>query len=233
MNLLTETYNGLTVYWAKGLEGGGRDYYQAYLEVFNRLPVSDSLFEWCAGPAFIGFSLLAHGHCNTLCLADVNPACVEVCERTIRENGLQGQVSVYHSKSFENIPASEHWDLVVGNPPHHFGDKEDHRIESRKKQKSTGRLWSVSNDFGWETHETYYREMPKHLKEDGLSLIIENGRGSSPEIFKPMAEKSGLSVVYTAPTGQDQFYWFACMPLNGKASATLLSDSRWRGIKDG
>ena len=55
------------------------------------------LYEWCAGPGFIGFSLLGHGLCDSLCVADINPEAVAALRRTVATNGIGGQVSVYHS----------------------------------------------------------------------------------------------------------------------------------------
>ena len=43
-------------------------------------------FEFCAGPAFIGFTLLGLGVCTSLALADVNPASVEAMQRTVSRN---------------------------------------------------------------------------------------------------------------------------------------------------
>ena len=83
-----------------------------------RIGRQERTFEWCAGPGFIGFSLLGHGLTDTLCLADVNPAAVDACNETIRRNGLEGRVDVYVSDGLAAIPASERWNLVVGNPPH-------------------------------------------------------------------------------------------------------------------
>ena len=85
------------------------------------MPRQARVFEWCAGPAFIGFSMLGHGLCETLCLADINPMAVTACRRTIASNGLGGSVTVYHSDDLSAIPVEEQWDLVVSNPP--FFDK--------------------------------------------------------------------------------------------------------------
>ena len=38
---------------------------------------------------FIGFSLLAHGICDKLTVADVNPEAVECCKKTVKENKLE------------------------------------------------------------------------------------------------------------------------------------------------
>ncbi len=84
------SYNGTRVYFKKHLDGGGNDFGQdviAFLKL-RQIPRQQRIFEWCAGPGFIGFSLLAHGLAETLCLADVNPEAVEACRRTVRENGL-------------------------------------------------------------------------------------------------------------------------------------------------
>ena len=82
------------------------------------------------GTGFIGFSMLAYGLCETLCLADINPLAIRACERTIRDNGLRERVSVYLSDNLRGIPSSEQWDLIVSNPPH-FTDAAEGDIRSR------------------------------------------------------------------------------------------------------
>ena len=81
------------------------------------MPKQARTFEWCAGPGFIGFRLLGAGLTETLCLADINPQAVAACRRSIKDNALAARVNVYQSDNLANIPQSEQWDLVVGNPP--------------------------------------------------------------------------------------------------------------------
>jgi len=212
-------YNGIRVFSARRLAGGGRAYRQEYLNTLEKLPAVNRIFEWCAGPAFIGFSLLGAGHCNTLCIADINPENVEVCQRTIRENGLEGTVSVYLADCFDGIPETEKWDMVVGNPPHHLGDREEHKVKAGITHK--GKKWIVSHDYKWETHRKFYIGLYKHLKEDGLSLIYENGVGSKPSDFIPMAKQGGLYAAYTTPTGRNPFYYF------GTTHCQEVWDTRW------
>ncbi|MGZ9104358.1 MAG: hypothetical protein ACXW3M_00750, partial [Rhodoplanes sp.] len=57
-------------------------------------------------PGFIGFSLLAHDLCETLCVADINPEAVAACRRTVEANRLSDRVSVYQSDNLKDIPAS-------------------------------------------------------------------------------------------------------------------------------
>ena len=83
--------------------------------LLNRgMPKQARTFEWCAGPGFIGFSLLGAGLTETLCLADINPQAVAACRRTINDNALAARANVYKSDNLANIPQSEQWDLVVG-----------------------------------------------------------------------------------------------------------------------
>src|SRR5690349_9794644 len=113
-------YGDIDVYYKRFLDGGGTGFGQDFLRLFRsrRMPTQARVFEWCAGPGFIGFSLLGFGLCDTLCLADINSDAVRACERTVAYNRLEERVSIYHSDNLDNIPASERWDLVVGNPPH-------------------------------------------------------------------------------------------------------------------
>jgi methylase of polypeptide subunit release factors len=138
------------------------------------------VFEWCAGPGFIGFSLLGFGLADTLALADVNPEAVAACRRTIAASGLGNRVSVYLSDNLTDIPPSEGWDLVVGNPPHF-------------DIAQTGELRFA--DEGWRLHQEFFASVGKFLKPGGVILIQENNQGSAPDTFRAMIEAAGLSLV--------------------------------------
>jgi hypothetical protein len=95
MTYQTVSYGSLAVCYTPELVGGGERYGQDYRAfVAQHLGPVHRVFEWCAGPGFIGFSLLAHGLCRSLCLADINPAAVAACRETVRRNGLADQVTV-------------------------------------------------------------------------------------------------------------------------------------------
>ena len=81
-------YAELRVSYKRHLDGGGSTFGQDFLPLLRRrgMPKAARAFEWCAGPGFIGFSLLANGLCDTLCLADVNPEAVAACRRTVASN---------------------------------------------------------------------------------------------------------------------------------------------------
>src|SRR5262249_328153 len=113
-------YGDIRVHYKYHLDGGGRTFGLGYLSLFRdlNLPRQQRIFEWCAGPGFMGFGLLGYGFCDTLCLADINPEAIEACRRTVAENGLADRVAIYSSDNLDGIAPTEQWDLVVGNPPH-------------------------------------------------------------------------------------------------------------------
>lgn len=185
-------YGEISVSWEESLDGGGRaTFCQDYLPILRqRFGRVGRVFEFCSGPGFIGFSLLGNGLCDSLCLADVNPEAVKVCQKTIAENGLDDRVRVYLSDCLDAIPTNESWDLVVGNAPHFFGSTSEHR--------SNRRLY----DPDWNVHKRFYANVKRFLNAGASVLLVENAAGSSPEVFKPMIEEGGLALVDVFKSGR-------------------------------
>ena len=150
------------------------------------MPKVARAFEWCAGPGFIGFSLLAQGLCDTLCLADVNPEAIAACQRSIARNRLEAKVAVYLSDNLEDIPASEQWDLVVSNPPHFI-------------DSGIGHL--RYHDPDWRVHRGFFETVARHLKPGGVVVLQENNAGSTPDMFTAMIADAGLRLAFV----QDAF----------------------------
>jgi methylase of polypeptide subunit release factors len=177
-------YKNVRVSYHPDLDGGGMDFGQEFIwvleEKFGRV---GHLFEFCAGPGFIGFSLLAHGLCDRLTVADINPEAVEACRVTVKENGLESKVAVYQSDCLDDIPQSEKWDLVVSNPPH-WRSGEDAYVRDK-------RMW----DPDLRIHDKFYRGIRPHLKPGGTILMQENGSATKAEDFRQMIEGNGLVLV--------------------------------------
>jgi methylase of polypeptide subunit release factors len=175
--------NGIRVEYMHHLDGGGYDFGQEYIPYLrNRgMPPQQRTFEWCAGPAFIGFSLLGAGLTETLCLADINPEAIEACRRTIRFNRLTDRVALYHSDNLAKIPTSEQWDLVVGNPPHY-------------PDEYVGNL--RAHDPDWKVHRAFFAQVGAHLKPGGVLVLQENSQGSTAETFLPMLTAAGLEIIF-------------------------------------
>ena len=177
-------YKDIRVAYLPELDGGGMDFGQEYIwvleEKFGRV---GHLFEFCAGPAFIGFSLLAHGLCERLTVADINPKAVEACRATVKDNGLESKVAVYQSDCLDDIPPSEQWDLVVSNPPH-WRSGEDAYVRDM-------RMW----DPDLRIHDKFYKSIRPYLKPGGAICIQENGSATKSADFRPMIEANGLAIV--------------------------------------
>lgn len=179
-------YHDLAVNYLPELDGGGMTFGRQFLKVVqDRLGHVGHLFEYCAGPGFIGFELLASGLCDRLTLADVNPAAVQCCQKTVRDNGLEDRVSVYLSDCLDDIPSSERWDLVVSNPPHWPGTDSEYADNRRLI------------DPGFIIHRKFYRNIHRFLAPDGSIIFQENGIASRREDFLAMIEEADLRIIET------------------------------------
>jgi SAM-dependent methyltransferase len=210
------TYGDVRVHYKRYLDGGGSAFGQDYIPFLldRGMPKQARVFEWCAGPAFIGFSLLGFGLCDTLCLADINPDAVRACRRTVIENGLAERVSVYRSNNLDDIPGSERWDLVVGNPPHF-------------DWVQTGEARFA--DSGWNIHRRFFQSVGRFLKPGGVILVQENNHGSTAETFRQMIEEAGFSIVLRHNcepriTPYSRIYYLGLMRIGVTPPRWLVSD---------
>jgi hypothetical protein len=180
----SRTFGGVRISFKTHLDGGGSSFGQDFIPFLSgrgmtRVPRA---FEWCAGPAFIGFSLLGHGMCDSLCVADINPEAAAACRRTVRINKIGGAVSVYRSNNLNDIPLTEQWDLVVSNPPHFDDAAQDLR----------------SSDAGWRLHQEFFGAVGRFLKPGGVVILQENNAGSTVDDFRSLIDESGLSIVFVS-----------------------------------
>jgi hypothetical protein len=197
-------FGGINISYRPELDGGGTHFGQDFLPFFRArgLPKQERAFEWCSGPAFIGFSLLGNGFCETLCLADINPRSVASCRNTVEVNGLRDRVSVYESNNLRNIPSSEKWNLVVSNPPHFVDEAYDGQL--------------LAYDPQWQVHREFFMTVSKFLAPAGMIVLQENNAGSTVESFRGMIEEAGLKIVFTngdspALTRESIFYYIGIM----------------------
>ena len=175
---------GIDVYYTNDLMGGGQDFGQDYINVIaEKIGPVERIFEWCCGPAFIGFSLLGTGLCHSLCLADINPKAIEAVKHTLRRNDLTRNVDVYISDSLQSIPDNEKWDLVVGNPP----------MAGDQSQKFPGPQ-RLSIDTAWKAHRNFFGRLSSHLNTNGIAVIQEAKNLSTAETFVPLVENTSLEI---------------------------------------
>jgi methylase of polypeptide subunit release factors len=173
-------YKDIKMHYEPHLDGGGREVYPAFLRaITGKIGSVKTAFEFCAGTAFIGFSLLADNVCERIILADIEKESVECCRRTIEENHLEKRAEVYLSDGLSQIPPQK-WDLVVGNPPH-FSERQINLPQNT----------IINVDTNWDIHRNFYKNIGKYLNPDASILLVENGRGSNPAFFEGMIRESG------------------------------------------
>jgi methylase of polypeptide subunit release factors len=195
----TITYGSINVSYLDELDGGGSWFGQDYLSFIpSRIGKIDHALEWCAGPAFIGFSLLAAGLCTRLTLVDVNPAATAACRDTVRRNGLSEVVQVYTSDCLDALQQGSLFDLVVANPPH-CPDGTPH---------PRGYSQLIYNDVGWHTHRKFYQQIPPYLSEEGRIILQENAHLSSVDDFRVMIEDAGLELLGSFPGVRTKDYYY-------------------------
>jgi methylase of polypeptide subunit release factors len=187
----------LVVYYTQEMEGGGTWFGQEYVSVIQqRYPgrVFERAYEWCSGPGFIGYALLDHGICQTVCFSDIYDPAVEMARWTSRLpiNACADQVTAYLFRDLALMPAHEQFDLVVANPPHNpSGDSET--LTGRDNTR-------IEQDPEWAGHQNFFSNIKNHLAPDGIILLQENAVGSTVEAFRPWIENAGLCVIDTFPS---------------------------------
>jgi methylase of polypeptide subunit release factors len=202
----TIRYNNLDVFYHKKLNGGGMDFGQDYISVINqryKRPFN-YCYEFCCGPSFIGFSLLAHQLVKKLCLSDIYQPAIDAVETTVKKNDLSHLVDYYCIDGVGELPANN-FDLVIANPPH-FNEQCDwlEHVDDR-----------IYLDEHWAIHEEFYHNIAERLNDDGIILIQENAKGSNRKSFELMICEAGLRIndVFDSQfrKGNDQIYYLEIM----------------------
>ena len=187
-------------------DGGGTWFGQEYVSIVQQRYGRgfDRCLEWCSGPGFIGFSLLAHSLCEHLCLMDKHLPVAESIRQTTSANLCSDRVDFYCLDNVADIPQHEIFDLIVANPPHYLqcpGDSNYQRI---------------AVDTEWQAHREFFANIGKHMHEHSIILLQENHAGSldGPNEFFGMIDRNGLKVTgyWTSPqhfdrSGPTQIYY--------------------------
>ena len=173
-------YAGITVFDRPEHHQGGLAFGRDVPRILNELGIGRCarLCEFCAGPGYIGYSLLASGWCETLALVEIDPAAVAVARRTAAHNGIVHRVAVHESDVLDAVPDTERWDVVVANPPHFLPDPDEPPSHQRF-------------DADWDVHRRFYAGVKRHMSPGGVVVMIENVAGSDPDLFAQMIRAGG------------------------------------------
>ncbi len=215
----------ITVYYTDDLNGAGTHIAIPYVQFLNKYVLNHKklypypyhplgrLFEWCAGPSFIGFALLASGLINHLVVADINPHAIACVKKTIKHNPwIKEHVTTYISNNLNSIPRTEKFDTVIGNPPNYQNLNPKHYLYSSLKNDLR------PNDLNWKIHKDFYAHIAPYLAGPDSRLFIQeiqphektfylnnetipyDIRNSVPiHQFEQMISKGGLVPIDTIP----------------------------------
>lgn len=209
MEYRTNGQRGITVFYDSWMDGGGTWFGADYVDVIRHHYPGQTFsrcHEWCSGPGFIGFELLDHGICSSLCLLDIYaPAIVRAQETAAYPpNQCQDLVAAYSASSVAALPLTEQFDLVVANPPHFLECPGDDTIQR------------IKVDANWAAHRDFFYNIKHHLTPDGVVLLQENQAGSlhREQDFAADIESAGLKITkvfdssrYYTPNDHTQIYY--------------------------
>ena len=210
MEYLHEIFNGQPVFYTPETKGAGRLFADDFLKMLQsqkNIPPADNILEWCSGPGFIGFSLMAHGWAGRLCLAEAYPPAREAINHTINFNQLMDRVSVYDTNNPALFPKDHKFDLVVANPPY-FPNRVMQEEVYKHDSKADPRLYVDEN---WGLHKQFFANIGQHLSATGRIIFLESTNASHLETFRPMLEGSGLYIqgwAWSCVCGDKMWYLF-------------------------
>jgi len=175
------------------MDGGGTWFGQEYIDIIKqRYPNREfeRCYEWCSGPAFIGFGILANNLCKSLCASDIYPEAIERVEETIGLHNLVN-VSAYATGTVSGLPEHEKFDLVVANPPHFLACPGNDNYQR------------IAVDQNWAAHQEFFANIGQHMLPNGIILLQENQAGSlnREKDFESFIAAAGLEItdVFDSP----------------------------------
>ncbi len=202
--MLDITYGDIKVFYEKELDGGGIKFQKEFsYAIKDTVKKANHIYEFASGPGFLGFSCLAKGLCNRLTLSDINSKAIDICNKTIKHNNLYKEVTAIQSDGLKNIPYPHRlykFDLVISNPPH---------INNDKPVKNSDTPSIIYNDYQWEIHENFYKNIKKYLNKDASILFIEHIVGRGQEVFIKQIEENNLTLegIFNYPNSDMYFVW--------------------------
>ena len=214
------------IFYTPETNGGGDYFFLEYLDlVIEQYGRVHHLMEWCSGPGFIGYGMMACNICDRLTLLDKFEPAVKIAEKTASNSFIKHgldikdpntvyhrrvfpRTKIYHSDNLSVLP-DDKIDLVVGNPPH-FENEED-AIKSLSKMGSpvfNDHLRDIILDPNWDAHRDFFKQLSTRLSDDGRICLQLHSGGSDVDTFKPMVEEAGLRITAKMESAQYQDIYY-------------------------
>jgi len=195
--------NGLNISYRKNENGGGMHFGQDYINVIrDRYGPLPKVYEFCSGPAFIGFSMIgANLIKEKLVLSDIHTPVKDSINRTLLNNDLGDLTCTFYNTNKVSSIEEDNIDLVISNPPHFASSPQ--WLKNLDKR--------IYLDEGWKIHKEFYENIKDKISNKGIILIQENSLGSNISDFTNMINDSGLFISDTFQKkhnkGNDQIYY--------------------------
>lgn len=211
MEFTTSGQSKLRVFYHSWMDGGGTWFGQEYVDIIRERysgRVFERCYEWCSGPGYIGFNILDHGLCGSLCVSDVYQPAIQAIHETIKNNKLHN-VSAYATGTVSQLPENEKFDLVVANPPHFLSCPGDENYQR------------IAVDQNWTAHQEFFANIRQHMLPNGVILLQENQSGSMnrEQDFAPFIDAAGLQITavvdspkYYTPDHHTRIYYIEIRP---------------------
>ena len=195
----------IKIYWEQGLDGGGTIFSQDIVDIVKKLYPGrqfNHALEWCAGPAFIGFNLLANDVCTNLTLMDKHQPAVTMCNETIKNLSARYSDRKVQALVADKISAmpDQKFDLVVGNPPHWNWTEPPYQ--------ALGGIDRIALDAGWTIHNEFFQNISNYLTDNAVILLIEHRLSTGPGTFANVIKQHGLKITNFFHTKSLPDFWF-------------------------
>lgn len=194
------------VHYTKEIDGYGRYHSQVYPLVLAKIYPGqkfDNCLEWCSGPGFIGFRLIADNVVNSITMMDLYAPALEACNNTWRSRPdrlEQKNMETVHGATVDCLK-NRLFDLIVANPPNFDNDENWFR-------SSNSRLRRITQDPGWEIHNDFFLKIKKNLMSNGKILLMKHKDGSQPSDHVTSIRDGGLKInrILTVKSHSDFYF---------------------------
>ena len=217
--------DGSDIFYTPETNGGGDHFFPEYLNlVMENYGRVHHLMEWCSGPGFIGYGMMATNVCDHLTLLDKFEPAVEVAKKTAENSFIKiidvadtekiyhrrvfPRTTIYHSDNC-SVLSDHKIDLVVGNPPH-FENEEDaiKALSAMGSPVFNDHLRDIILDPNWDAHRDMFKELSTRLSDNGTICLQLHSGGSSADTFRSMVEEAGMKITATFNSIQyDDIYY--------------------------
>jgi len=168
--------SGITLSFTNHLDCGGTSGYEEFGNLVSKYKTKNKYnrcFEWCAGLGAFGFHMYGLDLCETIVFNDYYEFATSMCKKTALDNNIADKVTVYTTANISNIPTTEKYDLVIGNPPHVWEPilfENDNSPDEKDKMNLTRCLV----DYNMETHNKFFTHIRDYITDDADLFIVEN-----------------------------------------------------------